>query len=98
MFATTWWRASIPTSSVSDISRVFQLSGYSLPSDEFFWATFSAPQVLYTLSVVCMYSLSVDHLNHSAPRALELFAEQLLQKAGEVTLSRGSRTLSPAHL
>ena len=31
-------------------------------------------------------------------RALELFAEQLLQRAGEVTLARGSRTLSPTHL
>ncbi|XP_037077488.1 translation initiation factor IF-2-like [Pollicipes pollicipes] len=31
-------------------------------------------------------------------RALELFAEQLLHRAGDVTMSRGSRTLSPAHL
>ena len=48
--------------------------------------------------VSAMCPLSVDALNCGAPRALELFAEQLLQKAGDVTLSRGSRTLSPAHL
>jgi len=31
-------------------------------------------------------------------RALELFAEQLLRQARDMTVSRGSRTLSPAHL
>lgn len=31
-------------------------------------------------------------------RALELFAEELIRQAGIVTISRGSRTLSPAHL
>ena len=31
-------------------------------------------------------------------RALELFVENLLKKANQVTLERGARTLTPSHL